>query len=154
MKLNAWTIGLFYAILIIFFKIYLFQYGLLASPIGRLSNIIMYLGIIVFAGLAIFLAKRNASVGDFGLKAAIKTGLSTTAIFCLVYSVFNYFFFRYYLIDFYINSFAKEILKEGKTLAAAKAQFSIFMKVTSEIFGIIGFGGLGSVLMSMLIGRK
>ncbi len=154
MKLNAWTIGVFYALVIILFKIYLFQNGLMEAPIGKLSNLIMYFGLIVFVGLAIFLAKRAADIGEFGLKAAVKTGLSVTAIFCVIYTIFNYFFFKFFLIDFYVNAYAKEILKEGKTLEEAKQQFSTFMKVTSELFGNIGFGGLGSVLMAMLFGRK
>jgi hypothetical protein len=145
MKLSAWLFGLLYAAIIIAFKVSLFQSHAMFTKIGLLSNIIMYLGISLFIALAIYFAKKQAEIGEFGLKLGVKTGLMVTAVFCIVYSIFNYFFFKYALID---------ILKEGKTIEEAKAQFSTFFKVTSEVFGIIGFGGLGSVLLAMLFGRK
>ncbi len=154
MKLNAWLFGLLYAALIIAFKVSLFQSHAMFTKIGLLSNIIMYLGISLFIALAIYFAKKQAEIGEFGLKLGVKTGLMVTAVFCIVYSIFNYFFFKYALIDMYLENYKAAILKEGKTIEEAKAQFSTFFKVTSEVFGIIGFGGLGSVLLAMLFGRK
>jgi hypothetical protein len=154
MKFNAWFVGVIYAFVIIAFKVSLFQAGMMDTPIGRLSNIIMYLGLTPFIAIAVYLVKRKAEVGTFGLKDGVKTGLMVVAVFCIIYSIFNYFFFKYQLIDYYVQSKSAEILKEGLTLEQAKQQFSVFMKVTSEVFGIIGFGGLGAVLMAMLIGRK
>jgi hypothetical protein len=154
MKFSAWMFGVLYALLIIAFKVSLFQSNAMFLPLGRMSNIIMYLGISVFIALALFFAKKEANIGEFGLKQGVKSGLMVTAVFCIIYSIFNYFFFKYQLVDMFLEANKASIIKEGKTMDQARALFSPFFQVTAEVFGIIGFGGLGSVLMAMLFGRK
>jgi hypothetical protein len=154
MKLKAWKVGVFYAVLIIVFKIVLLKLDLMLGPLGRLSNLIMYLGLFPMCLWAIYLHKSQAKINGFGLREGVKSGLTMVVVFAIIYSVFNYFFFKYELIDLFLKANEAAITKEGKTIDQARALFSPFHQVTGELFGNIGFGGLASVLMSLLIGRK
>ncbi|MEO8760195.1 MAG: DUF4199 family protein [Bacteroidia bacterium] len=165
LKQKSFLFAIVYSVLVIAFKLFIFNSGLQMTKLGMYSHILSLLLITPFILTLVFLERRSRG-GQIGGKVALIVGLSFTVVSILILSVFNYIFFSQELgayIAEYIRanapkSILEEAAKKGKTLTTAQIDsmvqggvddLSAFKDTTSKLFGMLVMGIFSSFVASI-----
>src|SRR6202012_3186370 len=93
LKQKPFLFALVYSVLVIAFKLFVFNSGLQMTKLGMYSHILSLLLMTPFILILVFLERRNMG-GQIGGKAALQQGLIFTSVSIVILSVFNFIFFQ------------------------------------------------------------
>lgn len=169
LKQKPFLFALVYSILIIAFKLFIFNSGMQMTKLGMYSHILSLLFMSPFIFLLVFLARKERG-GEIEGKVAIIQGLTFVLISSIILSVFNYIFFEQALASYIVNyiqtegpkSILEEAAKKGKTVTQAEVDkmvkggiedLSAFKDTTSKLFSMLMFGIFSSFVVSVFLKR-
>lgn len=169
LKPRPFLFALVYCVLVIAFKLFVFNSGMQMTKLGMYSHILSLLFMSPFIFLLVFLA-RKARGGEIEGKVAIIQGLTFVLISSIILSVFNYIFFEQALASYIVNyiqtegpkSILEEAAKKGKTVTQAEVDkmikggiedLSAFKDTTSKLFSMLVFGIFSSFVVSIFLKR-
>ena len=159
-----------YSVLVIAFKLYVFNSGLQMTSLGMYSHILSLLFMTPFIFAVIFLERKERG-GQIEGKAGLRQGLIFVSISAIILSVFNYIFFQQELGVYIANyiqaqgpkNILEEAVKKGKTVTPAEvdkmikdgiADLSAFKDTTSKLFSIFVYGLFSSFIASTFLKRS
>ena len=161
--------ALVYCVLVIAFKLFVFNSGMQMTKLGMYSHILSLLLMSPFILLLVFLARKQLG-GEIAGKVALIQGLTFVLIASVVLSIFNYVFFEQALGSYIANyiqtegpkSILNEAAKNGKTVTPAEVDkmvkggiedLSAFKDTTSKLFSMLVFGIFSSFVVSIFLKR-
>jgi len=167
LKQKPFLFALVYSVLVIAFKLFVFNSGLQMTKLGMYSHILSLLLMTPFILVLVFLERRSRG-GQIGGKAALQQGLIFTSVSIVILSAFNFIFFQHELgacIAEYIRtnapkSILEEAAKKGKTISPAEIDkmvqggiddLSAFKDTTSKLFSMLIMGIFSSFIASIFL---
>ena len=165
LKQKTFLFAIIYSVLVIAFKLFVFNSGMQMTKLGMYSHILSLLLMTPFILLLVFLERRNRA-GQISGKAALQQGLIFASVAIIILSVFNYIFFQQelgaYIADYIQANAPKSLLaeaaKSGKTLSTVQIDkmvrggiddLSAFKDTTSKLFGMLIMGIFSSFIASV-----
>ena len=166
-KKKSVAFALVYSILVIAFKLFVFNSGMQMTKLGMYSHILSLLLMTPFILLLVFIVRKERG-GEIDSKGALMQGLTFVLVSAIFLSIFNYVFFQQelgaYIADYIQANAPKSLLaeaaKNSKTLSPAEIDkmvkggiddLSAFKDTTSKLFGMLIMGIFSSFITSIFL---